>query len=267
MTPETKSAYPRYKNAIFLSLLLIAVQAVLSLALRLVSLGAIAMEVGTLVSFGVVINVALERTNKTVQSLLDGRRFTPYLVAAVLITCVGLSIVLSEVNNLVQMLIPMPKAVLDLLSALMSDGNVLRSIVLLAVIAPVTEELFFRRIILDGFFKNYSATDAIVVASVLFGIVHLNPWQALPAFFMGLYLSWVYVRSGSVVLCMIAHGLYNTVGLLIMSITEIPGYTTVRTVRFQPAWFDLLGLLLLAAGILASAQLFGSDSTNRGDPE
>ncbi len=262
MTPETKDAYPRYKNAILLSLLLIAVQAAVTLVLQVLSLGVIAMEVGIVVSFAVVINIALKRTNRTVQTLLAGRRFTPRLVATVLITCIGLSIVLSEVNNLVQMIIPIPEAVWEVLGGLMSEGNALRSILLLAVIAPVTEELFFRRIILDGFLENYSATDAIIVASVLFGIVHLNPWQALPAFFMGLYLSWVFVRSGSIVLCMIAHGLYNTVGLLIMSITEIPGYTTMRTVRFQPAWFDLLGLLLLVAGILASEQLFRSDSTD-----
>ncbi|WP_409994892.1 CPBP family intramembrane glutamic endopeptidase [Chitinophaga pinensis] len=43
--------------------------------------------------------------------------------------------------------------------------------------------------------KRYPPRKAIVISALFFGLIHLNPWQALPAFCIGLLLGWVFTKQ------------------------------------------------------------------------
>lgn len=78
------------------------------------------------------------------------------------------------------------------------------------VAAPaILEELVFRGIILDSFLKNYKPGKAIVISALLFGIFHLNPWQLITGFILGLFMGWIYWKTRSLLLCMLIHGIHN----------------------------------------------------------
>ena len=62
--------------------------------------------------------------------------------------------------------------------------------------------------------KIYSPTKAIVFGALIFGIVHLQPLQVINAFFLGLALGWIYLRTQSLWVCIVAHVLYNAIALL-----------------------------------------------------
>jgi hypothetical protein len=69
---------------------------------------------------------------------------------------------------------------------------------------------------LRGLLKNYSSYKAILISAIFFGAIHLNPWQAIPAFLSGLFLGWVYYKTQSVVPGMIIHATINiTVSLFL----------------------------------------------------
>ena len=95
----------------------------------------------------------------------------------------------------------------------------------------------------------------IIIGALFFGIIHLNPWQFLSAFIIGLFAAWVSVNSNSILLCIYIH-LFNNV---LYTITEkfknfipIKGFNIMNetTVEFQPLWFDLTGLAIFALGIV-----------------
>ncbi|WP_234733150.1 CPBP family intramembrane glutamic endopeptidase [Tellurirhabdus bombi] len=75
--------------------------------------------------------------------------------------------------------------------------------------APILEEVLFRGVILDGFLKQYNPAKAIVWSAVLFGIIHLNPAQAVGGFLIGLALGWLYYRTQSLWLCIFLHFVNN----------------------------------------------------------
>jgi sulfite exporter TauE/SafE len=82
----------------------------------------------------------------------------------------------------------------------------------------------------------------------------MNPYQFLAAFILGVIFGWIYARTKSVWLCFICHAIYNSfiisARLLMLS---IPGYTPdfqkSDSAHFQPLWFNLAGLLLIAVGL------------------
>lgn len=91
------------------------------------------------------------------------------------------------------------------------------SVIAAVVAAPILEELLMRGIILDGFLKRYSPAKSILWSAVIFGVFHLNPWQAVGAFAIGLLLGWLYWKTKSLTLCILLHAANNATAFLVVS--------------------------------------------------
>ena len=81
------------------------------------------------------------------------------------------------------------------------------------VLAPIFEELIFRGMILQTLSK-YNKMFAIVVTSLLFGLLHLNITQAIPAFFMSLILCYMCLKTDSLLVTISAHAGNNFLALM-----------------------------------------------------
>lgn len=81
------------------------------------------------------------------------------------------------------------------------------------ILAPIFEELIFRGMILNALTK-YNKMFAIIVTSLLFGLLHLNITQAIPAFFMSLVLCYMYVQTDSILVTILAHAGNNFLALM-----------------------------------------------------
>ena len=80
-------------------------------------------------------------------------------------------------------------------------------------VAPVLEEIIFRGVIMNNL-KKYGIKTAIISNSILFGLSHYNIDMIIPAFFMGIVLSYVAYRY-SIKYSILMH-------ILINMISEIP---------------------------------------------
>ena len=69
--------------------------------------------------------------------------------------------------------------------------------------------------ILRGLLLHYSAPTAIIASALLFGLVHLNPWQAVGAVALGVLFGWWYVRTRSLTLCIFGHAVNNLIAVLL----------------------------------------------------
>jgi hypothetical protein len=87
-------------------------------------------------------------------------------------------------------------------------------LVLVAVVlAPVAEEIVFRGVLLSALEARWGIRVAIVGSSLAFSVVHLS-LVAIPAVFLfALVLGWLFVRTRSLVVCIVAHALFNGIGL------------------------------------------------------
>ena len=87
----------------------------------------------------------------------------------------------------------------------------------ISLLAPILEELLFRGAIqghLQGVLKH--PWVAILIASLLFGVVHMNPAQIPFAFLLGAMFGWLYYRTGSLLPGIIGHVLNNSIAAVSM---------------------------------------------------
>lgn len=145
----------------------------------------------------------------------------------------------------------------------------LLALLAMGVGAPVLEEMLFRGILLPGLARNYGPTKAILQTSLLFGIIHFNPSQALSAFLIGLFLGWVYVRTQSLWACILVHAT-NNIGAWLMMYWGVSRSSWQASVRDVPAWeFAAIGAAMLgaAAGIWYLRRLTPARASVETEPE
>ncbi|MCL0102298.1 CPBP family intramembrane metalloprotease, partial [Dehalococcoidia bacterium] len=82
-------------------------------------------------------------------------------------------------------------------------------IFLVIIVAPITEEIFFRGFVFGGLNRNIGFVAATIVSAGLFALLHVHPMVYVPIFLIGLLLAWVYARSGSLWTSIHLHMAYN----------------------------------------------------------
>ena len=188
--------------------------------------------------------------NYSIPDVLGAGRIELSEAFSALLAILGVSILSSELNNLLQWIAPIGG--IDMSDNFMKE-NLMGVLFTVSLVAPVLEETIFRGIILDGLRKSYRLQTAILVSAALFALVHVHPYLMINAFFLGLLFALIRLRTGSLVLCMLIHGLYNSIPFLLTRVVsiEIPGYTPFSggAVQFQPLWFNALGLALTGIGL------------------
>jgi ABC-2 type transport system permease protein len=79
-----------------------------------------------------------------------------------------------------------------------------------ALLAPLAEEVFFRGFLLTALAHSWPRIGALVFTSAVFALFHGSVALFIPVFFAGMVLGALYLRSGSLLVPLIAHALQNT---------------------------------------------------------
>lgn len=89
-------------------------------------------------------------------------------------------------------------------------------IVIVAVLAPIIEELFFRGLFLRALEKRWGPRWALWVSSLVFAAVHLQLLQFPALALIGLVLGWLTLRTGRLGPAIWAHIAFNTVATVVL---------------------------------------------------
>ncbi len=82
------------------------------------------------------------------------------------------------------------------------------------VCAPIFEELFFRKFIIDRLVK-YGEVTALMVSGLMFGLFHGNLSQFPYAFALGAFFGFIYIRTGQIMYPIILHAVINFMGSIV----------------------------------------------------
>ena len=126
----------------------------------------------------------------------------------------------------------MPKWLEDILKG-MTSGKFWINFICVSLFAPFFEEWLCRGMVLRGLLGHgVRPWLAIVVSALFFAVIHMNPWQAIPAFVLGLLFGYVYYRTGSLKLTMLMHFTNNTIALCL-------GH--IESLKDAQSWMDVMG--------------------------
>lgn len=108
-------------------------------------------------------------------------------------------------------------------------SNTWTGVLLVVFLGPIVEEFCFRMGIMDGMKKaGYKRWPIILTSALLFGLVHLNPAQMFAAFWLGLFLAWLYDRWGNLWPCIACHIINN--GIAVIEMRSFNEDATMRSI-------------------------------------
>lgn len=89
----------------------------------------------------------------------------------------------------------------------------------ICIVGPIMEEIIMRRVILKEMAKaTKSMWWGIIISSALFAIIHINPVQIVFAMPAGIFLGWIYCKTGSLLVPICIHIINNTISFVLMTI-------------------------------------------------
>ncbi len=132
---------------------------------------------------------------------------------------------------------PMLEFLADWTSSL-DNGSRVIALLIIGVLPGIAEELLFRGYIQTRLSQRWGRWWGVIVAAVLFGIMHLDPVHGTFACVIGMYLGYLTEHAGSIRPAMVCHAINNSTGVLL-------GYT---------GW-EIAGPAANAAGLAVSIAL------------
>jgi uncharacterized protein len=85
-----------------------------------------------------------------------------------------------------------------------------------AVLAPLGEELLFRGVLYQGLAKHLGGWPSIGLSGLAFGLTHVEPLVIVLTFPLGMLLAWTMRRHGTLVVPIVAHAVFNLIGVLLI---------------------------------------------------
>ena len=220
------------------------------------------LEYGMLVSYPLMFIPAMlyasvrSRNNSFTRSglLLDSSHFGAAGGALCALLTVLATLAAAFCSDAVLVLLPdMPEA-LEALLAGMTQGTLWINFLMVSIFAPFFEEWLCRGMILRGLLGNgMKPAAAIAVSALFFAFIHLNPWQAVPAFLLGCLFGYVYYKTGSLRLTMLMHFTNNSFSLLMSNIDSLQDAESwLDVLPGARYWLIFAGCLLLLVLIVRS---------------
>jgi len=130
--------------------------------------------------------------------------------------------------------------------------NMLTMIVLMVVIAPVFEEFMIRGIVFDAL-KPFGCGMAIIISSILFGLMHGSLYMLFYTTALGFALAYIRYATDSLFVVTILHAIVNAVsaGVLFMSsLAEIAGGED-KLINTVLNIYVMAMLILIVVGVIA----------------
>ncbi|MCR5670025.1 MAG: CPBP family intramembrane metalloprotease [Butyrivibrio sp.] len=86
----------------------------------------------------------------------------------------------------------------------------------IGIFGPFVEEIIFRGVILQSFQRTGRIIGSMIISSLMFGMMHMNFNQFAYGAVMGFMLSLLVEATGSVISSFIAHGIFNSIEVILM---------------------------------------------------
>ncbi|EJO5348440.1 CPBP family intramembrane metalloprotease [Clostridium botulinum] len=111
-------------------------------------------------------------------------------------------------------------------------------LVSMILIIPMFEEILFRGLIFNELKKNINIILAVIIQALIFALAHGNMLQGIYTLILGIIIAIVYIKTNSIITCMLFHISYNLLGSIIVP------YILYMTGKYYIG-FTILGVILL----------------------
>ena len=191
------------------------------------------------------------RTRHAVLKAFRIKPVKPRKLFATVLLFIPVYILTDELDRLVMHFFPLPDELQRAITEMVTFTSLPQTILLIitgVLVAAVVEEMLFRGLFQQSLEYYRDPAIAIVLAAVLFAILHFNPWTSLQIPILGLILGYVTWQSQSILPAVLLHALNNGVSMIFINLQSE-----------QMAWYarnDHVNLPLIILGAAAIVPAF-----------
>ena len=144
------------------------------------------------------------------------KSITPGQFVVALIMCYALMYCGNLVGTLITTVVGALKGseVDNALMAYATESNMIVTFLYMVICAPILEEYIFRKLIVDRTLK-YGQGVAIILSGLMFGLFHGNLNQFAYAMLLGMFLAFLYVKTGNLKITIGLHMCINFMGAVV----------------------------------------------------
>lgn len=153
-------------------------------------------------------------------------------VILLIIIAIALELVTIEINIATSFIFS--SYATDAISADVSSSTFLISLICMAVLPAIFEELSFRGVFFQEYRDAYGTWAGAVLSGLLFGIYHMNMRQFIYAFICGVLFALLVEATDSIASSMLLHFLLNSISCVaIYAVSRLPENTEELTAEAQ----------------------------------
>lgn len=133
------------------------------------------------------------------------------------ITYMGISMVLMWVGSIIGIILTtilgntVTNEIVNPIEKLIQNSSIYINLLVISILAPIFEEIFFRKLLIDRTIK-YGAKLSILLSALLFALFHGNLSQFFYAFLLGGFFAYIYIKTGKIIYTIILHLIVNLYG-------------------------------------------------------
>ena len=150
---------------------------------------------------------------KTLSSVIKKRRLDFKDIISALFFAYGLNVLATAIISIPALsdFIPSYESTMESIVI----GDLFTMFLIVGLLAPAFEELFFRGIVFGELKDAGSFLFANIIQSVLFGVMHMNIIQGLYAAVVGFILGFIYYKTKNLYLTILTHIVFNASNILV----------------------------------------------------
>ena len=209
----------------------------------------LAMSIST-ITIGLPVIAYLRYKGLSISEHLRINKISSNTFVAIVLISIGFIIIIDELDRIVYTLFGAPEYLQDLVEQLkitsIYSGFII--IVTTAILAPIVEEMLFRGYLQKVLEDSWGdITKSILVTSLFFALIHLNPYWIVQIYILGMLLGYLSWRTNSILPGIILHGLNNGFAVALNNVENVFSRCYDWHEHVNPLWI-LIAIILIIFG-------------------
>ena len=205
------------------------------------------MFVGTLM-IGLPLIVYLHINSLPIRWRLRINRISKNTFFSIIVISIGFIVIIDELDRLVYALFGSPDFLVELVGQLRitSFYNGFFIILTTVIVAPMVEEMLFRGFLQKVLEESWEdITKVILVISLFFALVHLNPFWIVQIYLLGMLLGYLSWHTNSIIPGIILHGFNNGFAVALNNAGNVFNQLYNWHEHVNPLWIFIAIILII----------------------
>ena len=207
----------------------------------------LSMLISTLM-IGLPVIIYLRINKLSIRQRLRINKISHNTLFSIIIISIGFIIIIDELDRIIYVLFGSPDFLGELVEQLKitSVYNGFLIILTTVIVAPVVEEILFRGFLQKVLEESWEdITKAILVTSLFFALIHLNPYWIVQIYLLGMLLGYLSWRTNSIIPGIILHGLNNGFAVALNNVENVFNRYYNWHEHVNPLWIFIAIILII----------------------